>query len=187
MKSDNEFLSGYFSNEWLDSHNNNLEQYLYTGYGLATKIKPNQRVLDAGCGTNPLKTLIPNLHGIDITDKGCDEVIAIEDFKTEDKYDVVLALGSINFGSIDKIRSQIKAVDDALTDTGVIYWRLNPGNQDHGNDKVNEVDFFPWSLDCQLLLAAEFGYQVEEFRREPLNKRTRYYAKWVKRPKYSIY
>jgi hypothetical protein len=179
MNSDNDFLRDYFSTHWGGSEAR-LEQYLYTGYGLATKIKPGERVLDVGCGTNPLKTLIPNLHGIDITDIGCDEVIAIEDFKTEEKFDVALALGSINFGSIDKIRSQIKAVDEALTDNGRIYWRCNPGNHDHNNNKVNEVEFFPWTLGYHLLLANEFGYEVTDFYREPTRK-IRYFAKWVKR------
>lgn len=175
---DRHFLEQYFSTDWLQG-NRSLAQYRHSGYALVHKVHPDERVLDVGCGTNPFKNLIPNLHGIDITNVGCDEVIAIEDFVTEDKYDVAFCLGSINFGDIDTIRKQIAAVDKALTPNGRIYWRCNPGLKDHKNDKVEQIDFFPWSFDYHVKLSIEFGYSLHTFRHDGENH-NRLYAEWLK-------
>ena len=41
----------------------------------------------------PMKQYLNNVYGIDITDIGADEVVAIEDFKSDERFDVALCLG----------------------------------------------------------------------------------------------
>lgn len=142
------------------------------------EIKDGERVLDVGCGVNPFKCHIRHLHGIDITDIGADEVVAIEDYELvhmyEDKFDVAFCLGSINFGDMDLIRTQVYRVSDALHDKARIYWRCNPGHRDHGNDRVGEVPFFNWTIQDHMMLAEETGFEVTEF----MPDRNRMYVKW---------
>jgi hypothetical protein len=171
-----DFLKDYFTNTWPSSRTAGLDQYYWTGFRLIDEIKENERVLDVGCGVNPFKRHIPNLHGIDITDIGADEVCAIEDYEiAEKKYDVAFCLGSINFGDIELVRTQVYRVADALKETGSrIYWRCNPGHRDHGNNKVGEIPFFNWRIQDHIMLAEETGFEVTEF----MPDRNRMYVKW---------
>jgi len=176
-------LAEYFSTTWLEG-GRDLSKYKYSGYALMKKVHFSESVLDVGCGTNPFKRCIGNLHGIDITDVGADEVIAIEDFETAYKYDVAFCLGSINFGDENTIRNQIRSVDKCLRDDGRIYWRCNPGLSDHGNEKCKELDVFPWSFDYHEMFAAEHGYIVKDLQ---WDSNERIYAEWVKSPNVNIY
>ena len=141
---------------------------------IAGLIEKNTRVLDVGCGINPLKRHIPNLHGIDITDIGSDEQVAIEDYETEEKFDVAFALGSINFGDWNLIKKQTEQMCKALKPKSRIYWRCNPAHRDHGNDRVQDVPFWHWELDHHLLLSRQNGFEITEFMPD-LN---RYYVLW---------
>ncbi len=98
---------------------------------LATQIDKDARVLDVGCGEQPMKQYLNNVYGIDITDIGADEVVAIEDFKSDERFDVALCLGSINFGSEDLISKQVENLVLHMKEKSSIFWRLNPGNADH--------------------------------------------------------
>lgn len=177
----NEYLKEYFSKEWIESRASDIWNYKYTGLELIEKIKPNERVLDVGCGTNPYKKLLPNVYGIDITDIGADQVIAIEDFKTEKKFDVAFCLGSINFGPEELILRQIQSTVDALKPSSRIYWRCNPGRQDHNNEGCKQIDFFPWDPDKLFYYAKDFGYEVVAIARDyTSDQRVRWYAEWIK-------
>lgn len=173
-----EWLTDYFTNTWPSSRTAGLDQYYWTGFRLIEEIEDNERVLDVGCGVNPFKRHIRNLHGIDITDIGADEVCAIEDYELvdmyEEKYDVAFCLGSINFGSIDLIREQIRRISEALKEKSRIYWRCNPGHRDHGNNRVDQIPFFEWNIETHLRLAKEVGFEVTEF----MPDRNRMYVKW---------
>ena len=54
------------------------------------QLEEDQWVLDVGCGINPLKYFHKKTYGIDITDVGSDEQVAIEDFLTPRKFDVAV-------------------------------------------------------------------------------------------------
>ena len=169
-----DFLKDYFTNTWPSSRTAGLDGYYWTGFRLIDEVKDGERVLDVGCGVNPFKRHIPNLHGIDITDIGADEVVAIEDYETDDKFDVAFCLGSINFGDMTLIREQVYSVTRALKDRSRIYWRCNPGHRDHGNKRVGEIPFFEWDIRDHFTLALETGYKVTEF----MPDRNRMYVKW---------
>ena len=173
-----DFLRDYFTNTWPSSRTAGLDGYYWTGFRLIEEIKDNERVIDVGCGVNPFKRHIPNLFGIDITDIGCDEVCAIEDYEViepyEDYYDVAFCLGSLNFGDRELIQLQCKRVSEALKPKARIYWRCNPGHRDHGNNRVNDVPFFNWTIEDHFELAKENGFKVTEF----MPDNNRMYVKW---------
>ena len=170
----NKFLTEYFSTKWLEG-NRSLNQYTYSGWALIDQVLPGERVLDVGCGLNSFKGKIPLLHGIDITNVGSDEQVSIDDFETDQLFDVAFCLGSINFGSKEVIRDQIRKVDSVLNN-GRIYWRCNPGLADHQNNLVQQVDFFPWTIPLHEQWSAEFGYKLQNVQQD----HKRIYCEWIK-------
>lgn len=170
---DQQILNNYFSIHW----RGHLNLYQYSGLNLAKKIKPEEWVLDVGCGINSFKPLIANLIGIDPAFGQADYQTTIEDFATEQRFDVALCLGSINFGPEETIKKQIKCVVNLLNPTSRIYWRVNPGRKDHGNKECQEIDFFPWSPKLLKDYAREFGFDLVDLQQD-LNNRL--YAEWAR-------
>ena len=166
-------LNKYFSTHWRGQFN----QYLYSGLSLKSKIQPDEWVLDVGCGVNAFKPLIANLVGIDPAFGQADVMTTIEDYQTEQRFDVAFCLGSVNFGSEEHIKNQIKCVVNLLKPRARIYWRCNPGLKDHGNKQCQEIDFFPWSPKLLKEYAREFGFRVVEIR-EDFNNRI--YCEWAR-------
>lgn len=166
-------LNNYFSAHWRGQFN----QYLFSGLGLAKKIQPDEWVLDVGCGANVFKPLITNLVGIDPAFKQADVVTTIEEFKTEQRFDVAFCLGSINFGNENTIKNQIQCLVNLLKPQARIYWRCNPGLQDHGNAQCHTINFFPWSSKLLDEYASEFGFRLVEIK-EDFNNRI--YCEWAR-------
>ena len=166
-------LNNYFSTHWRGQFN----QYLFSGASLTKKIKPDEWVLDVGCGVNFFKPLIKNLVGIDPAFLQADIVTTIENFTTNQKFDVAFCLGSINFGDEHVIKNQIKCVVNLLKPSSRIYWRCNPGLKDHGNQQCLEIDFFPWSPQLLNEYANEFGFKIVEIRNDYNN---RIYCEWAR-------
>ena len=127
------------------------------------KIKEHETILDIGCGYNLFKPYFENrLYGIDPANDNADEVVSIENFKSNKKWDVLLCLGSINFGSFDTIDNQIKKLVTFVKDNGRIYWRQNPGVRDHPWKGVSEIEFFPWTFDLNYYFADKYDCKVLE-------------------------
>lgn len=166
-------LNTYFSTKW----NSNLDQYLYSGWNLVNKIEDNEWVLDVGCGPNLLKGKIKNLIGIDPAFDESDYKVSLEEFKTNKKFDVAFCLGSINFGSEDKIISQISLLVNLLNPTSRIYWRCNPGRKDHENKECKDIDFFPWSFELHKKFSIYFGFECVDLK---WDSNHRIYAEWVR-------
>jgi hypothetical protein len=122
------------------------------------------RVLDVGCGANQYKGLLPNLYGFDIVNPKADEVCDILDFKTDDVYDVILCLGSINFGSEEDVVSRLTKVRGWLAPGGTIFMRVNPGIP---WPEQPELVMFPWSPENIVTLGRRAGLQVAD----PIEKR----------------
>jgi hypothetical protein len=164
-------LNNYFSTHWRGQFN----QYLFSGLELAKKIKSTEWVLDVGCGVNIFKPLIANLVGIDPAFVQADVMTTIEEFKTEQRFDVAFCLGSINFGNEKNIKNQIQCIVDLLKSNARIYWRCNPGLRDHGNSQCHEIDFFPWSPQLLKEYAKEFEFNIVDIK-EDFNNRI--YCEW---------
>lgn len=168
-----QLLNNYFNKKW----NGRIDQYMYSGIQLINKISPTETVLDVGCGTNPFKSLIPNLIGIDPAFDQADIKCTIEDFVPSHQFDVAFCLGSINFGTEETILHQIQCVVNALKPSARIYWRCNPGRKDHGNTECEQIDFFEWSPSILRKYAAQFGFIVADMQQDNNN---RIYCEWTR-------
>jgi 2-polyprenyl-3-methyl-5-hydroxy-6-metoxy-1,4-benzoquinol methylase len=170
-----EFLNSYFAESWKPSE----DAYTYSAYStLAKKVMPNQWVLDVGCGGNPFKKLLPNVIGIDPARDEADYKVTIEEFETEQQFDVAMCLGSINFGTREDIEPAVDKVVSLLKPQSQIFWRLNPGRNDHACGDCEQIKFFPWSHDILAELALKHGY-VQSNQQEETNGRViRLYAEW---------
>lgn len=172
---DQHSLNNYFSEVW---SNKPSAAYQYSGWAITTKIREHERVLDVGCGKNLYKGKIKNLIGIDPAFNEADVKCTIEEYATDEKFDVALCLGSINFGTRQDIERQIAKVVSLLTPTGRIYWRCNPGRHDHGNKECEDIDFYPWSLVEHIRLAEKFGFRLNTCCWDTGH---RLYAEWYRR------
>jgi len=121
---DNKVLDEYFRNHWQGE----MSKYKYSGPALideVNKLKP-RKVLDIGCGYHEFKGKINNLVGIDPYNSAADLEVSLLDYHPTEKYDVVLALGSINFGSTDKIFAELEHAVSLCNPGAVMFFRANP-------------------------------------------------------------
>lgn len=151
-------LNKYFSSVWQPE----TKKYKYSGLSLIDEInnlKPRD-VIDVGCGYNEFKGKIHNLMGIDPYNDRADLKVSLMDFKPQHKYDVAICLGSINFGSTEKILGELNKAVDMVESGGLLYFRVNPGIQ-HTKPEAQWINFYDWdpvfisnaarALDCTLL------------------------------------
>ena len=167
-------LNEYFSKHWYPNYTN----FIYSGYKLINKVGDHETILDVGCGYNLFKTSFHDrIHGIDPANKDADELVSIEEFESDKQWDVLFILGSINFGDKETIKKQIKKSLTFLRDGGRIYWRQNPGVGDHPWKGVEDIEFFPWTINLNYEFAKEFGCEVVECKWDNSN---RIYSEWRK-------
>ena len=140
-----------------------VEKYPINGKTMVEEINSlnPQLVVDLGCGLNQYKGLINNLVGVDVV--GCREDITkdITDLKehfADHSVDVILALGSINFGEDDLIRQQLTEVKRLLKTGGVVYFRAN--QNDHDKDHKGDLRYYDWSQDLVEHWSTQLGFEV---------------------------
>jgi len=139
--------------------------YDYTGWGLAERITAAnpQAVLDVGCGYHPFRGRIPNLIGIDPYNSCADYEVDILEYRVSQRYDHIMALGSINFNSRDEIEARFAHCVDLLAPGGYFYLRANPGI---AHKSGPYVDIFPWSFEIVNQFAEQFDLQLLEFKKD---------------------
>ena len=155
-------LESYFSGVWKDQDFKNLK---YSGYQLVdyvNNLEPRS-VLDVGCGYNRFKNKIHKLIGVDPYNKAADIPLPLEKICTTMKYDVVLALGSINFGDESIIDNQMDIIDK-IFDREAIF-RANPGIP-HDWADYGDIVWYPWTLDKIHSIAAKYNYWVKKLKAE---------------------
>jgi len=158
---DDACLNRYFSKYW----HNDMKKWKYSGLALideVNKMKPRS-VLDVGCGYNEFKGKINNLIGIDPYNKNADLQVSAIDYKTDEKFDVILCLGSVNFGSRDKIIKEVGKCVDLLSKDGTMFFRVNPGVQ-HDKPEAKWIEFFGWNVPFIIELAEMYNLQVLDIR-----------------------
>ena len=142
-------------------------------------------ILDVGCGDNEFKQHFGDrLHGIDPFNKRADELVSIENYQPKQLFDVVLALGSINFGDHSTISKQVAKVVALCKPGGKIFWRCNPGIT-HNHDRAKWIDFFEWSEENIQQFATEHNCKVVETgwdhpESDKIRWGNRLYSEWTK-------
>ena len=140
---DDACLHKYFSKYW----QNDMKKWKYSGLSLINEVnslKP-RAVLDVGCGYNEFKGRIHNLIGIDPFNDKADFEAGTLDYKTEQKFDIILCLGSVNFGSKEKIIAEVGRCVQLLANNGLMFFRVNPGLS-HDKPEADWIEFFPWNV-----------------------------------------
>lgn len=174
-------INEYFSTHWKSSNNHEHTSV----ENILLQIGDKDEVLDVGCGYNPFKKhLGKRLYAFDPALPHGDEVTDIENFESNGKqWDVVLCLGSINFGSTSDVKPQVQKAVSLVKPGGKIIWRQNPGLQDHGNLECEEITFFKWSQSLNYIWAEEMGCSIKacmfDFNKKK-NSFDRIYAVWEK-------
>jgi len=154
-------LHKYFSKYW----ENDIKKWKYSGLALVEEVnslKP-RAVLDVGCGYNEFRGKIDNLIGIDPYNDKADFEVSTLEYKTDQKFDVIMCLGSINFGSKDKIIAEIGRCVDLLADGGTMFFRVNPGVQ-HRKPEAKWIEFFGWNVPFIIELSDMFNLKVLDIR-----------------------
>jgi SAM-dependent methyltransferase len=154
---DEKVLEKYFSKIWQPQ----TKKYKYSGLAIvdeANSLKP-RRVLDIGCGYNEFKGKINNLVGIDPYNSRADVNCTILDYQPENKFDLVISYGSINFGSTDKILNEISKALSITAPGGYLYFRVNPGKM-HDKPEAKWIDFFEWTPEFIMTISQFFGCEI---------------------------
>lgn len=154
---DNAVLHGYFSKVWQAE----TKKYKYSGLAIIDEVNAMnpESVIDIGCGYNEFSGKINNLVGIDPYNERADIKSSLLDYVTDKQFDVAICLGSINFGSSDKIISELTKAVSMVKPSGKLYFRVNPGIQ-HTKKEAKWINFYDWDpvfisnmasmLDCEL-------------------------------------
>ena len=169
-----EVITKYFAEHWSPAQGRGLTSHLV----IAEKIKDNEWILDVGCGSNPFRSLGKQVVGVDPAFDQADVKSTIEEYVPDRQFDVATCLGSINFGTEEVVAGQIAKIVSCLKPASRIYWRLNPGRQDHDNEECQGITFFPWTFEKLREFADKHNYTqtVEKIDEHPT--RSRLYAEW---------
>ena len=173
---DNACLHKYFSKYW----QNDMKKWKYSGVALIDEVnslKP-RAVLDVGCGYNEFKGKIDNLIGIDPYNDRADLQVSTLDYRTNQKFDVIMCLGSVNFGSKDKITAEVGRCVNLLADGGTMFFRVNPGVQ-HDKPEADWIEFFAWNVPFIIELAEMLNLKVLDIR-DDTNQRKYFVYRKVK-------
>ena len=152
---DQAVMEHYFAKVWQPK----TKKYKYSGLGIVDEVnslQPNS-VVDIGCGFNEFKGKIKNLIGVDPYNDRCDIKSTITNYVPEQKHDVAICLGSINFGGADKIVFELSHVVSAIVNPGgLIFFRANPGKM-HEAPEAKWIDFFEWTPEFIINTARVLG------------------------------
>ena len=158
---DDACLDRYFSKYW----QNDMKKWKYSGLALIDEVnnlKP-RAVLDVGCGYNEFKGKIDNLIGIDPYNDEADLKVSTLEYKTNQKFDAILCLGSVNFGNRDKIIAEVSRCVHLLADSGIMFFRVNPGVQ-HDKPEAYWIEFFGWNVPFIIELSNMFNLDILDIR-----------------------
>lgn len=144
--------------------------YDYTGWNLVEEVNDQnpRAVLDVGCGYHPFKGRINNLTGIDPYNNCADYEVDILEYRVKpESYDIILALGSINFNSKDEIEERFAHCVNLLAPNGKFYLR---GNSGEAHKTGPYVDIFPWSFEVASEFAEKYNLKLDTFKKDSNNR-----------------
>jgi ribosomal protein L23 len=171
---DRKVLEKYFGEIWQPK----TKSFKYSGLAIIDEINSlnPKNVLDIGCGYNEFKNKINNLIGIDPYNDNADIKVSILDYVTDSKYDAIIAFGSINFGSTDKVFSELEKAVSLTAKNGKMFFRVNPGLP-HEPPESNWISFYPWSTNFIVNCADYFGLDILDIKSD---NNGRLYFVWSK-------
>ena len=151
---DEQVLANYFGRVWQPK----TKKYKYSGLDIIDEVNALEptSVLDLGCGYNEFKGKINNVTGVDPFNDRADHKCSILEYQPDEKYDVTIVMGSINFGSADKIIREMAHAVDLTAPEGLLFFRVNPGKQ-HEAPEAKWIDFFNWTPEFIINLARELN------------------------------
>jgi len=155
------YILRFFSEIWKPR----TGDYEHTGWELAeeiNKLNP-ERVLDVGCGYHPFKGRINNIIGIDPYNNCADYEVDILEYRVKHQYDVIMALGSINFNSQDEIQARFSHCVDLLKTGGKFFLRANPGIT-HKTGPY--VEIFNWTFEVVSEFAETYNLNLDTFKKD---------------------
>jgi len=160
---DESVMKRYFAKVWQPE----TKKYKYSGLSIIDEVNAlnPDNVLDVGCGYNEFKGKIQNLTGIDPYNKRADIMVHTLDYETHVKYDVTICLGSINFGSTDKIIKELQRVVLLTKQNGLLIFRANPGVQ-HKAQESQWIDFFDWDVNFIMNIAQSLNCAVVQLNKD---------------------
>ena len=167
-------LERYFSEHW----QSRTKKYKYSGLKLIDEVnnlKP-KAVLDVGCGFNEFKGKIHNLTGIDPYNSKADIKVKIADYSPDTLFDVIICLGSVNFGSTDKIFKELENIMRLSAPSAKMFFRVNPGMQ-QPQPEAKWITFYPWESTFIINCADHFKVELLELRDD---SNGRLYFVWAK-------
>ena len=169
---DHEVLKNYFSKVWQPQ----TKKYKYSGLSIIDEVNNLQpkKVLDLGCGYNEFKGKIHNLIGIDPYNDKADVQTGILDYNAQTNFDVIICLGSINFGTVDKVYTELEHAVSLTKDGGLLYFRANPGTQ-HEAPEAKWIDFFEWTSEFIINSAERLGCELVTLNQDMGERGSRYY------------
>ena len=169
---DHEVLKNYFSKVWQPQ----TKRYKYSGLSIIDEVNNLQpkKVLDLGCGYNEFKGKIDTLIGIDPYNDKADVQSGILDYNAQTNFDVVICLGSINFGTVDKIYTELEHAVSLTKQNGLLYFRANPGTQ-HEAPEAQWIDFFEWTSEFIINSADRLGCELIQLNQDMGERGSRYY------------
>ena len=177
---DDKVLGNYFRNHWQSV----TSKYKYSGPLLIDEVnalKP-RKVLDIGCGYHEFKGKINNLIGIDPYNSNADIEVKLLDYHPTEKFDATLALGSINFGSTDKIFAELEHAVSLCNPGALMFFRANPGlphdvEPDRTGGRHSEwISFYPWDSNFIVNCADQLGVDILDIRTD--THKNRLYFVW---------
>jgi hypothetical protein len=158
-------LIEYFKNNPtndLEYWNTDLNCYHISGFAILPdilKLNP-QKILDLGCGYNEFKRYIPNLIGIDFANENADIVDDFMNYECEDNsIDVMLALGSINFGNHELVDKQMEWMTKKLRRGGKMFIRVNPAEAP--DDSIGK-QFYIWTIKDIYDFSIKYNLEIED-------------------------
>lgn len=171
-------LELYFTKYWDGSKSLTYEK---TGESLIEKVNAlnPESVLDVGCGLNLFKGKIKNLVGLDPYNSAADinqDLFHYCMSNPDKQHDVIICLGSINFGPRDKILYEVDMLDKLTKSGGYQFWRVNnrtrvgiPELDDYAFDKfplAQLIDFYEWDRGLVDQIAELYNYELVEYGHE---------------------
>jgi|TARA_B100001778_G_scaffold30049_1_gene21779 SAM-dependent methyltransferase len=171
---DDACLNKYFSKYW----QNDMKKWKYSGLTLINEVnnlKP-RAVLDVGCGYNEFKGRINNIIGIDPYNDKADLRVGTLDYITDQKFDVILCLGSVNFGNRDKIIAEVSRCVKLLADNGTMFFRVNPGLS-HDKPEADWIEFYAWNVPFIIELSEKFNLKILDIRDDTNSRKYFVYKK----------